>query len=175
MTEQRQPVRIAINVMRTRLTVVGFNLAIITFQLTEIRRLPGGVQLPNLDASVHIEYDTVLLMGFGLSILAMICFTASSTVNHEGICTHWSLLAGDLLMYLGLAHSVSGFFSPLVQILAPVTLDPPNQMVELETTRLAILIMGGCTWFCATYIGPAVSLLRSPFRCGSSTSPFPLI
>jgi threonine/homoserine/homoserine lactone efflux protein len=36
-------------------------------------------------------------------------------------------------------------------------------MVELETTRLAILIMGGCTWFCATYIGPAVSLLRSPF------------
>jgi len=36
-------VRIAVNVMRARLTVVGFNLAIIAFQLGVLPKLPGAV------------------------------------------------------------------------------------------------------------------------------------
>jgi hypothetical protein len=163
MVEQRPPVRIAINVMRARLTVVGFNLTVITFQLAQIRRLPGGVQLPNVNAPIHLVSDTALLMGLGFSVIAMVGFIASSAFDRDGTCTHWSLLAGDLFMYLGLAYSVAGFFGPLVRLLDPSTLDAANQMAELTTVHGAVLIVGGGAWFAATYIGPAVSLLRSPF------------
>lgn len=159
----RQPVRIAINVMRARLTVVGFNLAIITFQLSAIGRLPGAVTLPNLDLPVHLESDIALLIGLGLSVMAMICFIASSAFDHEGMCTHWSLLAGDLLMYLGLAQSVAGFFGPMIATLDQAALDLPDQITELSVTRLAVGGIGGVAWLSAVYLGPAVTLMRSPF------------
>jgi hypothetical protein len=62
-----------------------------------------------------------------------------------------------------LAYSVAGFFGPLVQLLDPSTLDAANQVAELATVHAAVLIVGGGAWFAATYVGPAVSLLRSPF------------
>jgi hypothetical protein len=37
-------------------------------------------------------------MGLGLSVIAIVSFIASSAFDHDGICTHWSLLAGDLFM-----------------------------------------------------------------------------
>ena len=43
MAETREPVRVAINVMRARLTILGFNLMIITFQIRELSDLGGGV------------------------------------------------------------------------------------------------------------------------------------
>ena len=159
-------VRIAVNVMRARLTVVGFNITVITFQLSLIPRIPGGTQLPGANVPLHLEADVALLVGLGLSIIAMVCFIASSAYDREGTCTHWSLLAGDLFMYSGLAHTVSGFFGPLVPIMDPVTLDTPQQTTELMIVHMAIVIVGGVAWFSAAYIGPALSLLRSPFGRG---------
>ena len=159
-------VRVAVNVMRARLTVVGFNIAVITFQLSEIPRISAGIRLPGANIPLHLEADIALMAGLGLSIIAMVCFITSSAFDHEGTCTHWSLLAGDLFMYLGLAHSVSGFFAPLVQILDPVTLDAQQQMTELTIVRTAIVVVGGAAWLSASYLGPAVSLLRSPFGRG---------
>jgi hypothetical protein len=163
MTEGQQPVRIAVNVMRARLTVVGFNLAIIAFQLSMLPRLPGAVQLPDLDLPLHLEAVTALLMGLGLSVIALTCFIASSAFDREGSCNHWSLLAGDLFMYLGLAQSVAAFFGPLSQLFDQVTLNISVQEAELITVRSAIVITGGFAWLFAMYVGPAVSLLRSPF------------
>ena len=109
MAEQREPVRIAVNVMRARLTVVAFNLAIITFQLGVLHRLPGAVRLTEAGTPLHLGSDITLLMGLGLSVIAMVSFMMSCAFDEQGTCSHWSLLAGDLFMYLGLAHSVSGF------------------------------------------------------------------
>ncbi|RLC11328.1 MAG: hypothetical protein DRI24_18945, partial [Deltaproteobacteria bacterium] len=38
MPETRIPVRVAVNVMRARLTVIGFNIAIVSFQITQLPR-----------------------------------------------------------------------------------------------------------------------------------------
>ena len=155
--------RIAVNVMRARLTVVGFNIAIVTFQLIEIHRIGGGIRLPDVPIPLHLEAGIALLIGLGLSIMAMIFFIASCAIDHEGVCTHWSLLAGDLLMYLGLAHTVSGFFGPFALMLDQVALDAPHEMASLTAIRAAIVIVGGAAWLFAAYVGPAVSLFRSPF------------
>jgi hypothetical protein len=163
MADGRAPARVAINVMRARLTVVGFNLAIMTFQLSALRRLPGSVTLPNSEIPVQIHSDASLLMGVALSVLAMVGFIASSAFDDEGMCTHWSLLAGDLFMYLGLAHSVAGTFSPLTELLQRAHSNLPDQMAELEVVRTAVVMGGGLAWFGTAYVGPAVSLIRSPF------------
>ena len=154
-----QPVRIAVNVMRARLTVVGFNLTIVALQLGALPRLPGSVALPNVDLSIHVESAMSLFTALAVSVLAMIAFIASSAFDRDGTCDHASLLAGDLLMYLGLAHSVAGIFAPFVQ-----TLDEVGHGFEgLNTVRMAVAVVGAVAWFAATYVGPAVSLLRSPF------------
>ncbi len=36
MSEDRKPVRVAVNVMRARLTVIGFNIAIVSFQINQL-------------------------------------------------------------------------------------------------------------------------------------------
>ncbi|WP_428353956.1 hypothetical protein [Methyloprofundus sp.] len=163
MTEQLQPVRVAVNVMRARLTVVGFNLAIITYQISVTPRFPGAIQLPNTAMPLHIVTDITLLIGLALSVIAMVCFITSTKLDNEGICTHWSLLSGDLFMYLALAYSVGGFFSPILQVLDQATLAIPQEAWELATVRMGVVISGGSAWFIATYVGPFVSLMRSPF------------
>lgn len=157
MTGTRTSPRIAINVMRARLTVVAFNLAIVSLQLAVLPRLPGAVELPGSSLSLHLSTDITLLIGLALSVISLVLFIASSEFDEQGTCTHWGLVAGDLFMYLGLAHSVSGFFAPFSVLLQQSTL----QGVGLLHTGL--VVTGGAAWFLATYLGPVVSLRRSPF------------
>lgn len=163
MANSQEPVRIAVNVMRARLTIVGFNLAIVTFQLSSLRLLPGGVSPAGADYSFHGESTIALLMGLGLSVIAMVSFIASSAFDQQGTCTHWSLLCGDLFMYLGLAQSVAGFMTSTLTALDQLPLDTATQATELGTARMALVLAGGMAWFAAMYVGPVVSLLRSPF------------
>jgi hypothetical protein len=39
--------------MRARLTVIGFNIAVVSFQLNRLKSLPGGVNLPGRANSIH--------------------------------------------------------------------------------------------------------------------------
>lgn len=163
MADQGEPVRIAVNVMRARLTVVGFNLAIATFQLSSLRGQPGGVPVPGTNIAFHGDATVALLLGLGLSVIAMVAFIGSAAFDQQGTCTHWSLLAGDLFMYLGLAHNVAGLFGPTLALLSRVPPDTAAQAAELEMVRIALVTGGGVAWLATMYVGPIVSLLRSPF------------
>ena len=164
MPASHQSVRVAVNVMRARLTVLGFNIAIVSFQISQLNRNLGGLRVPGIDHSVHIGADMALFIGLGLSLIALVVFIMSSTFDEVGYCTHWSLVAGDLLMYLALAHTVAGFFSPLSTSFEIFGTKLPAQALEINILHTAILVTGGVAWFSAIYAGPVVSLLRSPFR-----------
>ena len=41
MPASHQSVRVAVNVMRARLTVLGFNIAIVSFQISQLNRALG--------------------------------------------------------------------------------------------------------------------------------------
>lgn len=158
-----EPVQVAINVMRARITILGFNVAIITFQISELSLVGGAVALPGLDRAVHITSGTALFMGLALSIMAMVSFIVSGAFDRNGACDHWTLLAGDLLMYLALAQTVSGFFGPFQFELSRVSLPDPTQARAFALIRTALAFAGGVAWVMATYLGPLVSLARSPF------------
>jgi len=108
------PIRIAVNTMRARLTILGFNLAIITFQLTHLSNQRSGTVVPGFDAPLHLPATVTLYFALLLSVASMVLLIASGAVSEDGACDSPALVAGDLLMYLGLAYTVSGFFQPLV-------------------------------------------------------------
>lgn len=163
MVETSEPLRVPVNVMRARLTVLGFNLAIITFQIKELPALAGGVKLPGLEQEFYLSAAAALFLGMALSIMAMVSLIASCRVNRDGDCDHWSLLAGDLLMYLALAQTVVGFFGAFHSAFERVALPDPEQAQMFALVDGALQMFGGIAWLLAIYLGPLVSLLRSPF------------
>lgn len=163
MPENRWKVRVAVNVMRARLTVIGFNIAIVSFQLVHLYGLSGGIRVPGMDHAVHLTADIALLMALALSLTSLVAFIMSGALDEVGVCTHWSLLAGDLLMYLGLAHTAAGFFGPLGVALDTFAANVSARASEVAILHSALSVAGGTAWFLATYAGPVVSLLRSPF------------
>jgi len=163
MPENRSPVRVAVNVMRARLTVIGFNIAIVSFQLVHLYGLSGGIRVPGMDHPVHLTADVALLMALALSLTALATFIMSCSLDEVGVCTHWSLVAADLLMYLGLAYTVAGFFAPLGVTLDAFAAKISAPASQVGVLRAALTVAGGLAWFLATYVGPAVSLRRSPF------------
>jgi len=164
MPETRIPVRVAVNVMRARLTVIGFNIAIVSFQITQLPRTLGGLRVPGIDQAVHVQAGMALFMALALSVIALVAFIMSSAYDEAGVCTHWSLVAGDLLMYLALAHTVAGFFQPWNVSLDIFAAKLPDQAAQIATLHAAMAISGGAAWFLAAYAGPVVALMRSPFQ-----------
>ena len=164
MPENPKPVRVAVNVMRARLTVIGFNIAIVAFQIVNLYGLSGGIRVPGVDHAVHVGASMALFMALALSLIALVAFIMSSAFDEVGFCTHWTLVAGDLLMYLALAHTVAGFFAPLTTSIEIFSAKLPDQASEIAILHTASLVAGGVAWFLATYAGPVISLVRSPFH-----------
>jgi hypothetical protein len=163
MSEHNWPVRVAVNVMRARLTVIGFNIAIVSIQISQLYMVSGGLKVPGIDHTVHVGADMALFMALALSLIALVAFIMSSAFDEVGVCTHWSLVAGDLLMYLALAQTLAGFFLPWIAALEIFAAKLPNQATQIAALHTAMAIAGGAGWFLATYAGPVVSLMRSPF------------
>lgn len=164
-TERPDPHRapIAVNTMRARLTLLGFNLAVITFQLSGLSHRSGGVELPGLASTIHPSPGIALLVGVALSFAAMVAFVTSGELDERGDCTHWSLLLGDVLMYLGMAQTIEGLFAPMLRDLAIAQLHGAAAAAEFGRMHFALAVFGGIAWTAATYVGPIVSLFRSPF------------
>ena len=99
--------------MRARLTVIGFTIAVVSFQLVRLKSLPGGVDFSGLENPIHVGSHVSLLLALPVSIAAIVGYIFSSEYDEIGTCSSWSIVAGDLLMYMGLALTIAGFFSPL--------------------------------------------------------------
>ena len=157
------PVRIAVNTMRARLTILGFNLAIITFQLTHLSNQRSGTVVPGFDAPLHLPATLTLYFALLLSVAAMILLIGSGALSEDGACDPPALVAGDLLMYLGLAYTVSGFFQPLMTDLSERHLPTLRETEVFQVLLQAVAVGTACVWMLAAYVGPIVSLLRAPY------------
>ena len=156
-------VRVAVNVMRARQTVIGFNIAIVSFQITQLYHSGGGIKVPGFEHQVHVTAELALFMSLAISLVALIAMTSSSLMDEVGVCTHWSLLVGEVLMYLALAYTLSGFFAPLGESMRVFTTNLPDKGTQAVILQKAVLSMAAVAWFLAIYIAPLYSLLRSPF------------
>jgi hypothetical protein len=156
-------IKIAVNVMRARLTVIGFNIAVVSFQLLRLNTLPGGVDVSGFDSPIHFDSDVSLLLAIPVSMAAIIGYLFSSEYDEIGTCTSWTIVAADLLMFMGLALTIAGFFSPLGFSLDILASNTSEQSVHLRFLHDALPIVGGISWFLAAYVGPVRALWQSPF------------
>ena len=67
-------------------------------------------------------------------------------------------------MYLAVALTVVGFFDAFNAEFDHVALPDPAQAQMFAFTNGAMDVFGGIAWALAIYLGPLVSLLRSPFE-----------
>ncbi|OCH18813.1 MULTISPECIES: hypothetical protein [unclassified Aliivibrio] len=151
-------INIAVNVMRSRLTVIGFNIAVASFQINRLYGTSKGIDVAQ-QASPHIS----LLLAIALSMAAMVSYIYSSEYDQAGTCTSWHLIAGDLLMYCGLASTLSGFFIPIELILSVMAEEKQALSIHFSSLKNLMLFVGSISWFLATYIGPLHAISHSPF------------
>jgi len=156
-------IKIAVNVMRARLTVIGFNIAVVSFQLNRLSLMPGGVDVPGLQDPFHAGSHVSLLLAIPVSMAAIVGYIFSSEFDEVGTCTSWSIVAADILMYMGLALTIAGFFSPIGDALDAVEANADDQASHMIFVTQALIFTGGVSWFLAAYVGPVRALLRSPF------------
>jgi hypothetical protein len=164
MKRSTDTIRIAINInaMRSRLVILGFNLAIATFQISNMRVLTGGRHIDGFLPNIHLSAGAVLLISIALSIASMIAFIASSELDKEASCDHRPLLAADLLMYIALSHTVTGFFSPYLYMLEIMPLSTQVEQAEMSVIMNGMGIAGAGAWILAAYVGPIVAFVRAP-------------
>lgn len=164
MRENTHKVCIAVNVMRARLTVIGFNIAIVSFQISQLYRMSGGISVPGVDHQIHLRATIALFVALSLSLISMMAYIMSCSHDEVGVCDHWTFLAGDLLMYLAVAYTVTGFFAPMQESFNIVDKVLPDQLLyHFKVIQKALLFFGAFAWFLAIYCGPLISILRSPF------------
>jgi hypothetical protein len=149
--------------MRARLTVIGFNIAVVSFQLERLKTLPGGVNLSGYESPIHFGSHVSLLLAIPVSMVAIVGYIFSSKYDEIGTCTSWTIVAADLLMFIGLALTIAGFFSPLESSMEIIKADLSAQSANLLMLNDSMLILGGISWFSAAYIGPVRALWQSPF------------
>lgn len=150
---------IAVNTMRARLTVLGFNLAIITFQIGLVldadMKGADGVTSPFYGFSLGLA----LLLGALVTIVSLVVFIASARLNREGTCDVHLVIAGDLLMYLSLLMTLFVFIDPYQAELDQIALRLSHD--DLEMIHGIIRNFGSLAWLGAGYLAPGLLLLRT--------------
>ena len=172
--EKRNETLVALNVTRTRVTVLTFNLTIIALMVTMLSRnkplSPGFVQ-------AHLTISVALFIGFCLTLFGLWWLLMSQNLDSEGLSRPWPFTLGALTTYLALSQTVTAFMHLyLVEIRSTVEVAPTGAdasylslvpIAVIGNVGLAILyLFGGAIWVLMTYIAPFFTGLRAPITNG---------
>ena len=172
--EQRNSTQIALNVTRTRVTVLVFNLTIIAFMLSMMAQ--SGTS-DSYAAKAHLVSSTALFVGFCLTLLGLLLLLHSQNFDAEGLSRPFPFTLGSITTYLAVSQTVTAFVHEyLLKVASELGASPPavaqgaQSLVRLDPfgdTALAFLyVMGGAIWVLITYAAPLGAGLKSPARGG---------
>jgi hypothetical protein len=167
--EQDKTNQIALNVTRTRVTVLVFNLTIIAFMFSILKA--SGASADHV-AAAHLTSSAALFVGFCLTFLGLL---ASQNLDAEGLSRPWPFTLGSITTYLALSQTITAFMHEyLAAIRAALEGSQPavsgsllnsDRAVALgDVTLLALLAMGARIWVVVTYLAPLLTCRMSPVR-----------
>ena len=165
-TPAKEPWWISLNVTRTRVTLLGFNLTVIAFLTALVLEARGEQAFTH-----HLPTMASLFLSFALSFLSAICLLSSQELDREGFSRPLLFSIGDVLMYVALSQSLAAMMR--------ATLRAIDQTIEHVDTNFAgsgsgtivlviLAMVGVAAWMLTIYVGPVVSIRRSPTE-GRST------
>ena len=170
--EEDKTNQIALNVTRTRVTVLVFNLTIIAFMFSILKALAAGT---DNHIAAHLTSSIALFAGFCLTLLGLLLLLASQNLDSEGLSRPFLFTLGSIVTYLALSQTITAFMHEyLLAIQSTVAASQPgdtgyvqNAVRVHDLSDLALLIlfaMGGGVWIAITYGGPLHGILRAPLR-----------
>ena len=168
--EQDKTTQIALNVTRTRVTVLVFNLTIIAFMFSILKA--SGASDDHI-AAAHLTSSAALFTGFCLTLLGLLWLLASQNLDAEGLSRPWPFTLGAITTYLALSQTITAFMheyllgvGSVAEAARPGVAESAQSLIRLDalgdTALLILLVMGGGIWILITYVGPLLAGLRSP-------------
>jgi hypothetical protein len=153
--------KIALNVVRTRVTVLVFNLTIISVMLSVLGgRAEGGDQ----GFLAHLSSFVALFTGFCLTLLGLFWLLSSQEWDEEGLSRLEPFTLGAMTTYLALSQTVTAFMheylrriNSAIEAVRPGSAEtgslvPPD--VLGGTGQPVLLLLGSAIWILTTYVGP---------------------
>jgi hypothetical protein len=163
---------IHVNVTRTRVTLLVFNLTIISLMLT---LLSGNAPGTGHVVGAHLTSYVALFTGFCLTLLGLFWLLSSQDFDAEGLSRPGPFTLGAITTHLALSHTVTAFMhtylvgiKTAVEVSRPLITEDTHAVIQLaalgDTAVLFLFGMGGAIWVLLTYIAPLMSGLKSPVR-----------
>ena len=168
---QRETTAIALNVTRTRVTVLAFNLTIISVMLS-LKATSG--EFTRHDAVLqHLPSTVALFVGFCVTLLGLWWLLVSQNQDEQGLSRPWPFTFGAVTTYLALSQTTSAFMQEyLGGVKAAIHAAEKSVSGSVpgllgheslgHTAALTLLTMGAVTWFLVTYAAPLVAVVRGP-------------
>ena len=164
--------KIALNVARTRMTVLLFNLTIISVMLSMIG---GGDQGSAEVTLTRLPSFVALFTGFCLTVLGITWLLSSQEWDEEGLSRPEPFTLGAMTASLALSQTDTAFMreyllviGSAIDVVRPALAENSDLFAldVLDGTGLPILfLMGSAVWILTTYIGPLTSGI-SGAACG---------
>ncbi len=171
--ERDKCTEIALNVTRTRVTVLVFNLTIIVFVFS---LLVTQDTTADQHAMTHLTSSVALFTGFCLTLLGLFWLLYSQNFNSEGLSHPLPFTLGAITTHLALSQTVTAFMHEyLLGIDSAVdasrlVAESAQSLVRLDApggaALLVLFVMGGVVWVLTTYAGPLTVGFKSPVRSG---------
>ena len=168
--EQGTNTEIALNVTRTRVTVLVFNLTIIAFMFSMLKA--SGASADHV-AAAHLTSSLALFVGFCLTLLGLWSLLFSQNLDAEGLSHPFPFTLGSIATYIALAQTTTAFMheyllgvESAVEAARPGLEKSAQSLLRLDalgdTALLILLVMAGGVWILITYVGPLLAGVKSP-------------
>jgi hypothetical protein len=172
--EQDTSTQIALNVARTRVTVLVFNLTVISVMLSILaaRGTAGDHAV-----TAHLTSFVALFVGFCLTILGIFWLLSSQDWDAQGLSRPRPFTLGAITTYLALSQTVTAFmheyllgFESAVEasrpgVAASVRSAVPPDALD-DAALLLLFVMGGATWVLTTYVAPLMAGIKGSLHGG---------
>ena len=172
--EQGTGAGIALNVTRTRVTVLVFNLTIISVMLSMI----GGWGTTGDQAvAAHLTSFVALFAGFCLTILGIFWLLDSQDWDAQGLSRPRPFTLGAMTTYLALSQTVTAFMHEYLLGIEFAAIAARSGVAESaeslvsrgalgDTALLVLFVMGGAIWVLTTYIAPLMAGIKGSLHGG---------
>jgi hypothetical protein len=125
--ESNTGTEIALNVTRTRVTVLVFNLTIISLMLSMIFANGGTGEH---QGTAHLTSSVALFVGFCLTLVGIFLLLFSQNLDAQGLSRPWSFTLGAMTTYLSLSQTVTAFMHEYLLRLKSVLTVGPEKRVD---------------------------------------------
>jgi len=161
---------IALNVTRTRVTVLAFNLTIVSIMLS-IKVSKG--EITSEDVLPHLTSTVALFTGFCVTLLGLWWLLVSQNQDTQGLSKPWPFTFGSITTYLALSQTTSAFMHEYLLGLKKgiygtqqAIFGPSSSLVGQDplgyTAWLVLFVIGAAIWLLITYVAPLITVLKGP-------------